>query len=149
MFETRPGKPPDAPAIVPYLTVPDVGEALAFYEAAFGFTQRMAAKGPGGVIDHAEMTVGQGGRIMLGPESNMHTARATMTSGTPAPIALYVYTDSVSRLFDHATANGAFEIDPPQVMFWGDRVAILADPWGYKWTFAQSVADYDPSVIPS
>lgn len=143
----RPGKPADAPWVIPYLTVPDPGAAMAFYEEAFGFERRLALGGQDGVIEHGEMTCGGGGRIMIGPEASGHSARAPMTTGVPAPIALYIYTDSVTALYRRATARGADVIEAPQVRFWGDRVAIVADPWGYKWTFAQNVADYDPNTF--
>jgi len=143
----RPGKPEGAPWIVPYLTVPAVRAALEFYESAFGFERRLALEGPGGDFDHAELSWQGQGRIMVGPETDDHTARAPMTSGVPAPIALYIYVDDLAALFERALAAGAAVIEDPAVRFWGDRVAILADPWGYKWTFAQNVADFDPEVF--
>ncbi|MFT7622979.1 MAG: putative glyoxalase superfamily protein PhnB [Myxococcota bacterium] len=147
----RPGKPTDAPWIIPYLTFADPGEALRFYAEAFGFVERFAQRGQDGLVEHAEMNWAEDGkikegRIMLGPESDLHTAKAPMTSGVPAPVALYVYTDDVAALHTRAIAAGAEEIEEPAVTFWGDRVAILADPFGYKWTFAQNLADYDPTI---
>ena len=144
MFD-RPPKPEEMPWIVPYLTVPDVSAALEFYEKAFGFERSVEVPGPSGSIDHAEMTW-QTGRIMLGPESEEHTSRSPMTTGVPAPIALYVYTDDLLMRYENSLAAGAETIEEPEIKFWGDRVAIVADPYGYKWTFAQNLVDHDPMV---
>ena len=144
MFD-RPAKPDDMPWIVPYLTVPNVADALSFYEQAFGFERAVEVPGPTGSLDHAEM-VWQTGRIMLGPESDEHTSRAPMTTGVPAPIALYVYTDNVLERYEASLQAGAETIEEPEVKFWGDRVAIVADPFGYKWTFAQNLVAHDPLV---
>ena len=133
--------------MVPYLTLPDPAAAMHFYQDAFGFESKYALTDDHGKVQHAEMTWWGDGRLMLGPESEEHTSRAPTTTGTPSPVGLYVYTDDVAALFKKAMENGAFEIQDPQVTFWGDRVAILADPWGYKWTFAQNVADFDPNVF--
>ncbi len=145
---TRPPKPKDAPWIVPYLTLPDPAAGLTFYAEAFGFEERFAQRGEDGLVEHAEMTWRAGdeapGRIMLGPEFDEHSARAPMSTGVPAPVALYVYTDDVMALFERATAAGAEVIQEPAVTFWGDRICIVADPFGYKWTFARNMADYPP-----
>jgi PhnB protein len=140
-MSARPCKPDGHPWIVPYLTLPNVEQALAFYERAFAFRPAVVLRGPSGAIDHAEV-VWEGGRIMLGPESEEHTARAPMTSQVPSPIAIYVYTDDVAGRYHTAIKEGAEPIEEPAVMPWGDRIAILADPWGYKWTFAQNLADF-------
>ncbi len=140
MSERSP-KPASHPWILPYLTLPEVEKAIDFYERAFEFKPKVALRGPSGSVEHAEMSW-EGGRIMIGPESEQHTARAPMTSQTPCPIALYVYVSDVSRRYAMALQEGAESIEPPEMMPWGDRVAIVADPWGYKWTFAQNFADF-------
>jgi PhnB protein len=127
--------------MLPYLTVPDPQAALDFYARGFGFTPRLVLRGPDGSIEHAEMSL-ETARIMIGPESEEHTARAPITTQTPCPVALYVYTPDVMRRHAEAVLAGAEVIEEPAVMPWGDRVVILADPFGYKWTFAQNLADF-------
>lgn len=143
-LQARPPKPAGNPWLMPYLTVPDPGAAIEFYEAAFGFTCRLTVPGPSG-IDHAELAWHEA-VIMLGPESELHTARAPMTTGIPSPVGLYLYTDDLMARYDAALEAGAETIEAPTVTFWGDRMFVVADPWGYKWTFAQNVADHDPHV---
>ena len=140
-MQTRPPKPDGHPWIVPYLTVADPGAALDFYARAFGFETKLALRGPGGAIEHAEM-VWQTGRIMIGPESEEHTARSPIATQTPCPIALYVYTSEVGRRHAEAVLAGAEVIEEPTITPWGDRITILADPFGYKWTFAENLADF-------
>jgi PhnB protein len=145
VFDARPCKPEGTPWLTPYLTVPDPGTAVEFYKNAFGFEVRLQVAHPDGGVEHAEVAY-NGAVIMLGPESEEHTARAPMTTGTPSPVGLYLYTERLLDRYEQAIAAGAETISEPSVMFWGDRVFVVADPWGYKWTFAQNVADYDPQV---
>jgi len=133
------------PWLVPYLTVPDPATAVDFYRRAFGFGTRTLVTAPDGAIHHAELTWHEA-VIMLGPHADEHTARAPMSTGVPSPVGLYLYTNGLVAAFERALAAGAETIEEPAVTFWGDRIFIVADPWGYKWTFAQNVADHDPRV---
>src|SRR5712692_2034486 len=51
--------------VVPILVYEDVTAAIEWLCSAFGFTERLRAGAPGGVVSHAQLTVGDGA-IMLG-----------------------------------------------------------------------------------
>lgn len=142
----RPAKPAHFPWLSPYLTVKNAHAALEFYQRAFGFEQRMAIPGPDGTIKHAELTY-HDSLFMLGQEGNCD-AKSPISSGVVPPMGLYVYSKDVDALFVRATEAGAVEVQPPQTMFWGDRVFTVTDPDGYRWTFATNVADFDPANCP-
>lgn len=142
----RPYKPADMPTILAYLTVREPAASLAFYEKAFGFESRPQSclKGPDGKIRHAEMRFGDA-VIMMGPEGDCEQGGHTpATSGLPSPMSLYIYCENVDALASRAQAAGAKMVCEPVDMFWGDRMCTVADPDGYRWSFATNVGDFDP-----
>jgi uncharacterized glyoxalase superfamily protein PhnB len=136
--KTVSGKHPTMPWLTPYLTVRDSVKAIEFYEEAFGFRLREAAKGVGGAITHVEMTRHHtGALIMFGPEgASGSTVKAPVTGGFTSAVSLYVYCDDVDALFARATAAGATVGMPLQDSHWGDRLCKLIDPDGHVWNFA-------------
>jgi uncharacterized glyoxalase superfamily protein PhnB len=129
-------RPAGSPWMIPYMTVKDAGKALDFYERAFGFKKKNTMADKEGRVLHAEMEW-RDAWIMFGPEGNPgNSCRSPATSGTPAPIGLYLYCDDVDALFARATAAGAKGDVPPADMFWGDRMCKVTDPDGYGWSFA-------------
>jgi uncharacterized glyoxalase superfamily protein PhnB len=136
---------------MPYLTVKDADRAADFYQRAFGFEKRLSMPLADGQTGHTEMTW-KDAVIMFGPEAGWKgkgcEVKAPATSGVPSPVGLFVYCDDVDRLFARATAAGAEAVQPPQDMFWGDRMCVLNDPDGHTWNFATNVADFDPSKAP-
>jgi PhnB protein len=143
----RPAKPAASLWITPCLTVRDIDIALSFYQAAFGFEKKFSMPGPDGRTVHAEV-VWQSGSFMLGAEGSDHKCKSPSTTGARPPMALYVYCEDVDALFRRATAAGAKIENPPQDMFWGDRMCTLVDPDGYIWSFATNIGDFDPTKAP-
>jgi uncharacterized glyoxalase superfamily protein PhnB len=130
------GKPPQAPRLSPYLTVHSAEAALDFYGKAFGFSKREVMNGPDGRVQHAEMTFHES-LIMFAPEGAFGgTCKSPRTSGAEPPIGLYLYCADVDALFAQARAAGATVVKEPADMFWGDRMCCVADPDGYRWSFA-------------
>src|SRR5687768_15029469 len=59
-------------------------------------------------------------------------ARAAPTAaGTP--VGLHVYVDDVDGLSERAVRTGAELLAGPADMFYGDRSAMLRDPFGHVW----------------
>ena len=52
--------------VTPYLLYEDCDAALDFLSRAFGFAEVLRYTGKGGYVNHAEMKVGEKGRIFLG-----------------------------------------------------------------------------------
>jgi uncharacterized glyoxalase superfamily protein PhnB len=127
-------KPDYMPWVSPCLTVRDAAKALEFYQKAFGFLQREVYPGSDGSIMHAEMTW-NGAVIMFGPECPKNKSTAPVNSGVRPAVSLYLYCTDVDALYARAVAAGATGEQPPQDMFWGDRVCQLADPDGHLWAF--------------
>src|SRR5690348_18451310 len=54
----------------------------------------------------------------------------------PMPAFLYVYVEDTDATYTRAIANGAISLEPPSDMHYGDRRAMVKDPWGNLWQIA-------------
>jgi PhnB protein len=99
----------------------------------------MRFPGPGGVLMHAEMKIGDS-PIMLADEmpGTPHHSPVHF-GGTPVSILLYV-TD-VDSVFNRAVEAGAKVQRPLEDQFYGDRAGTVADPYGHVWTIATHKED--------
>jgi uncharacterized glyoxalase superfamily protein PhnB len=110
-----------------YLAVANVGASMIFLEKAFGFTRGVVLPGPDGQVRYAEMRHGEA-VLMLVPKGDPTTA-------TGGAAALYTYVEDVDRALAQAREAGAGVSDAEDKP-WGDRVATVTDPDGYRWVLA-------------
>lgn len=145
---TKDGRPPNWPALSPYMTVRDAAASVAFYEAAFGFkVEGELMRDDSGQIMHAGMRLGDA-CIMFAPQGMDPQMRAPVEVGGGFGLSLYVYVADVDALAARALRAGADLQQAPADQFWGDRIAIFVDPDGYHWTFATHVGEFDASKAP-
>ena len=118
--------PPDFPTVSPYLVVPSVEAQVHFLETVFlgELTQKVLDDQQR--VRHAEVRVGNS-VIMMG--------RARDESPT-MPAMLYVYVDDVDRIWQKALNAGAVSAMEPQDQFYGDRSAMVTDPFNNQWCIA-------------
>jgi PhnB protein len=130
--------------ITPSLTCKNTAQAIDFYKSVFGATEIMRMPGPGGMIMHAELQIGNS-RIMLADEfPGMSSAPAP---GAINPTILFLYLDNVDATFNRAAAAGA-KVDMPLTnQFWGDRYGKITDPFGHQWGLAQHIEDVAPDEM--
>ena len=129
----------------PYLIIRGASKEIDFYKKAIGAEERFRLPGPGGIIMHAEIQVGDS-VIMLADENHSMGAKSPQTlNGSPASILLYV--SDVDAAFKKAVNAGAREVSPPTDMFWGDRMGRIADPFGHEWSIASHVEDVPPEEM--
>jgi uncharacterized glyoxalase superfamily protein PhnB len=121
------GLAPGMQTVNSYLAVADVAATMAFLERAFGFVRGVVLSDAGGRLRYAEMRHGDS-VVMLIPKGD-----ATSASGGAA--ALYTYVHDVDRALAQARAAGA-DVGEAQDKPWGDRVATVTDPDGYRWVLA-------------
>jgi PhnB protein len=131
--------------VTPYLIVSDASKAIEFYKKAFGAAEIARMDGPGGTVMHAEIQIGDS-RIMLADECPQMTARSPQSlGGSPVILALYVEdSDSVTH---RATAAGAKVVRPIQDQFYGDRSAVVTDPFGHIWNISTHKEDLSMDEI--
>lgn len=145
--KAKDGRPPNWPALAPYMTVRDAQASLDFYTRAFGFkSEGEPMRDAQGVIQHAGMRLGEA-CIMFAPMGMGNEMKPPKDSGGIG-LSLYVYVGDIDAHHARAAAAGAEVLQAPADQFWGDRVACYLDPDGYHWTFATNVGAFDASKAP-
>jgi PhnB protein len=131
-------------SITPAITCKDAARAIDFYKKVFGATEIMRMPGPGGVIMHAELRIGDS-VIFLNDEI---PGVAKAPDGTSLnPVYVFLYTEDVDSVCNRAVAAGCKMTMPVANMFWGDRYGKFNDPFGHSWGVATHVADLTPEEM--
>ena len=127
--------------IIPYLMVDGAKEAMAFYEKAFGATSRYALEMPGGSIGHAEIEVGGATVYLADAPDDMPGDAANPRKLGGSSVLLHRYVADVDAAVQRAADAGATVVRAPEDQFYGDRAALVADPYGHLWSLHQHVRD--------
>jgi PhnB protein len=131
-------------SITPAITCKDAARAIDFYKSVLGATEIMRMPGPGGVIMHAELRVGDSVIFVNDEVPGM----AVAPSGSSLnPVYLFLYTADVDSVFNRAVAAGCQVTMPLDNMFWGDRYGKFNDPFGHSWGVATHVEDVAPEEM--
>ena len=132
--------PDDYPRINTYLCVDGAAEAIEFYTAVLGFTERHRMTFDGR-IGHCELLLGDS-MIMLSDEyPEMGVVGPKTLGGTP--MSMNVYVEDSDATFAAAVAAGATALRPVEDQFYGDRSGQFEDPWGHRWGVATHIEDVD------
>jgi PhnB protein len=137
--------PDGYPTVSPYLCVNGASDAIAFYTAVLGATERVRMPAPGGLVGHAELQIGDS-VIMLSDEfPEMGNTSPKTVGGSPVTLSMYV--DDVDGVFDRAIERGATAERPVEDQFYGDRTGLFVDPYGHRWSIATHVEDVSPEEM--
>jgi PhnB protein len=132
----------------PHLCVKGAQAAVDFYVQAFGATLAFKLTDPAdGRIGHAELQFGST-RLYLSDEYPDFGAVAPETLGG-SPVKMHLYVADVDAFVTRAVAHGATVLRPAKLEFYGDRSALLADPFGYGWFVASKVEEVSPQEMQS
>lgn len=131
----------NAARLSPALFYADPAAALDFLERAFGFETAMRITDAEGRIQHAEMDVGGGTRIMLGPAGWADWAQSPKALGGACTQMVHVAVTGVDAHCARARAAGAVITREPEDQFYGDRSYAAADPEGHCWSFGEHIRD--------
>lgn len=132
--------PKDMPTLTPNLVFRDAARAIEFYKRALGAREDARMMSPDGrSVWHAQLRIGSS-TIFVNDEMPGMT-RPAPTADAPAAVTMWLYTEDCDAAFQRAVDAGATPTYPPEDMFWGDRCAGVADPYGYVWSFATHVRD--------
>jgi PhnB protein len=116
-------------AVTPFLAVPDIPTAIAWYVRVFGAVDVRRDPGPDGVVQHAVL------RIDDAPiELGRHATTAPTGSSLPS-VTLHLYVADVDGVWERARADGATGYAPIAQPY-GDREAMVVDPFGITWFVA-------------
>lgn len=131
--------PDNYPRISPYLTVKGASDAIDFYAAVFGATERGRLAAPDGSIAHAELAIGDSVLMLADENADWGNKAPGAFGGSPVTVAVYV--QDVDATVTQAAALGATVPMEPKDEFYGDRVAMVVDPFGHSWHVATHIED--------
>ena len=113
-------KPNDRPAVVPRLFTQDVASLVEFLQVTFEAEGDLTLDRPTElVIGDSLIMVSDGGGVR-----------------PPTSSAFYIYVADTDGAWDRAVKAGAASYGEPEDTPWGDRRAIVNDPWGNHWQIA-------------
>jgi PhnB protein len=133
--------------IVPYLMVDGAARAIEFYKEAFGAVENYRFEMPGGVIGHADLQVNGAPVYLADAPDDMEGDAANPSKLGGTSVLLHQYVDDVDALVDRALAAGATLVREPADQFYGDRAAVVADPFGHQWSLHTHVRDVSPEEM--
>jgi uncharacterized glyoxalase superfamily protein PhnB len=140
----------NAPGIQPIVCVKDIAAAVRCYRAV-GFEPAMEVPGPDGGLAYAILRFGDTFLHVspLAVEDPVHPEWMKATNQGPRGLGvqMYVMVRDVAEQERRVRRAGMKVLSGPKDEFWGDRVFIAEDPFGYIWNFAENVAEFDPSAL--
>jgi PhnB protein len=111
--------PPGWPTVIPRLAVSDPERCVDFLKEVFGTVGEFKRDRP------SELKLGDS-LIMVGG----------VVGRRPTASILYVYVADTDAAFARALSHGATAVEEPGEMPYGDRRAMIEDPWGNRWQIA-------------
>lgn len=116
-------------SVTPHITTADVSAAVVLYETALGASVDSVEMAPGTdviifarvKIGNSQLTIGQG---------------EAFGSGF---VSLHHYVEDVDAAWEAAISAGFTELRALEETYWGDRMGLLADSLGVRWSIAQRV----------
>lgn len=127
--------------VTPYMIIKNAGNALAFYQKAFGAQVLFQVADPSSKdkIGHAEIKIGDSIIMIADEYPDMGYRSAETMGGTP--VSLHVYVTDVDAFFKQAVASGAKVLRPVEDKFYSDRSGSLEDPFKHVWHIATHKED--------
>jgi PhnB protein len=140
MSKPKFSRPAGHHVVTPAAVVPGAAKVLGFLERALGAKVVDRYDGPGGVIMHAELMLGDS-VVMLGEATADHPAM-------PAAFSFYVDDGAaVDAAYRRALDAGARSVSEPKDQPWGYRAGTVSDPGGNRWTICAVIEQVDRDEI--
>ncbi len=131
--------------VTPYLTCDGASEAIAFYIKAFDAVEINRMPDKTGKIMNAMIRIGNSAVMVMDEYPEMKSFGPKSLNGSSVTIHLQV--EDTDGVVAKAVAAGATVTMPAEDMFWGDRYAMLSDPFGHLWSVATHIRDVDPEEM--
>jgi uncharacterized glyoxalase superfamily protein PhnB len=126
--------------LTPSLIQRDCAKAIEFYRKALGAEEVARFPSPDGkTIWHAELRVGDSVFFLSDEMPGMSPPAPEASSRVP--VTMWLYVPDADAAYRRAIKAGGKSTMEPADMFWGDRCAGVADPFGYAWSFATHQKD--------
>ncbi|NND75467.1 MAG: VOC family protein [Ilumatobacter sp.] len=127
--------------IIPYLMIDGAADAIDFYCKAFGATERFRLPMPDGKVGHAEIVVNGAVVYLADAPDDMDGDMANPTKLGGSTVLMHQYVANVDAAVERAVEAGATLLRPPEDQFYGDRAAMVADPFGHHWALHTHIRD--------
>ena len=132
--------------LTPYLVAKHAEAAIAFYAEVFGATEDFRMTDPGdGRIGHAELRFA-GAPMMLSDEYPDFGAISPDALGG-SPVLLHLQCDDVDAMTRRAIDAGAVLLRPLTTQSFGERNALVLDPFGHRWMLSQTTEQVAPDEM--
>ncbi|MFZ1729415.1 MAG: VOC family protein [Bacteroidota bacterium] len=131
---------------VPYLSIANADEAVAFYARVFEVEPYLRLDMPDGRVMHCEYRF-DGGRFFLSAELPEHGGTPSPTKLGATSVAIHLYVENCDAMVEKMAANGAEILMEPTDMFYGERFARVRDPFGHEWGISTRFAELEPAEI--
>lgn len=128
--------------VMPTLRFRNAPAAIEWLCNVFGFERHVVYEGANGLIDHAELSLGNG-MIMLGSARDDTYGRGFKAPGELGGVetrSTYIVVPDADAVFARAQAAGANVVRPLKDTGYGSREFTVKDAEGHSW----SVGTYDP-----
>lgn len=132
--------------VIPGMRYQDAPAAIGWLCRVLGFSRNLVVPGEGGIILHAQLTLGDG-MIMLGSERDDAHGRLMAAPGPERANtqSAYLVVDDPAAVHDRAVAAGAEIVTPLHDPEYGGTFFACRDPEGHVW----NVGSYDPWKAPA
>jgi uncharacterized glyoxalase superfamily protein PhnB len=124
-------------SVVPELVYSDVGAAVDWLCAAFGFSELWRAG------EHRARVASGNGAVIVANADAQYGRVAPGRAG-PHSHAVMVKVDNVDAHYEQARQSGARIVSAPADYPYGERQYTAEDLAGHRWTFTQTIADLAP-----
>jgi uncharacterized glyoxalase superfamily protein PhnB len=127
---------------IPAIRYADPDRAIQWLKDALGFTEMVVYRNPAGVVEHAELTLGNG-MIMIGTAG--HDQKTAHWFAQPHAVgvvtaSVYLIVQDCDAIEAKAKSAGAEFLQELETKSYGGRSFIVRDPEGQIW----SLGEYDP-----
>ncbi len=128
-----------------HMTVHDAKAAIDFYAKAFGAEEVFRLVEPAGRVGHAEIRIGDT-LFMLNDEYPDFGARSPTAIGG-SPVAFYIRVADADAAVKRAVKAGATIVRPVEDQFYGERMGMVACPFGYRWSLSVPKEELDAAEM--
>jgi PhnB protein len=118
--------------VCPYLAVRGAARAIEFYQNIFGATEVFHLTGQS--------------RIMLAEEAPAWGHLSPETVGG-CPVKFHLAVDNVDEMVQRAIDAGSILLRPVADEFYGERMGMVTDPFGFSWHISTTKSEVSPEEM--
>jgi PhnB protein len=136
MTQTAGHVPSDYHSVTPYLILDGAGEAITFYERAFGARQLLRLADSDGKVRYAEIQIGDSPIMLV--DASLHNSHPQTEQSSPPH--LYLYVENADSVVEQAVAAGArlfMRVEDQG----DDRRGGIVDPFDQVWYIGTRLND--------